>query len=239
MENQVTKIRKSTDMNRKKLAEHIGIFYRTITDWELENRKTPEYLPRLLQYQVLYEGLIREKEPEIKSNTRKVEIIKDLRGNRIAVIDDIIFHNKQKIEWGEVEKYLQKYVGEFYTIADDKEKIFIGKDLPDEYARSKYTAKLKGAVAKGKANAAQAIPAIIEISENASYLENHEEKHAKDAKYGWYRYDSRFAIAIYNREEEIEKYNVFKVRMVIRHSEDGKKYLYDIINIKKESEYPA
>ena len=38
---------------------------------------------------------------------------------------------------------------------------------------------------------------------------------------------------------EIERYNVFNVIMVIRHAKDGKMYLYDIMNIKKETRYPS
>lgn len=72
-----------------------------------------------------------------------------------------------------------------------------------------------------------------ELSENGSYIENKNQKHNLDAKYGWYRYDSRFAIAIYNNDNEVERYNVYKVRMIIRCDADGKKYLYDMINIKK------
>ena len=68
------------------------------------------------------------------------------------------------------------------------------------------------------------------ISENGSYIENKNQKHNLDAKYGWYRYDSRFAIAIYNNDNEVERYNVYKVRMIIRCDADGKKYLYDMIN---------
>ena len=34
---------------------------------------------------------------------------------------------------------------------------------------------------------------------------------------------------------EIERYTVFNVIMVIRHAKDGKMYLYDIMNIKKET----
>ena len=64
-------------------------------------------------------------------------------------------------------------------------------DLPDEYSGSNYTAKLKGALAKAKANAAQGIPEMIEIAENRRFQENLERKHNKNAKYGWYRYDSR------------------------------------------------
>ena len=53
--------------------------------------------------------------------------------------------------------------------------------------------------------------------------------------YGWYRYESRFALPVFNEVGEIERYNVFNVIMVIRHAKDGKMYLYDIMNIKKET----
>ena len=151
---------------------------------------------------------------------------------------DTIFRNKQNINWSDVEAYLGQYVGELYTIAENDEQIYIGKDLPDEYAHSNYSARLKGALAKTKANAAQAIPELIEISSNKTYNANAEAKHALAAKYGWYRYDSRFAMAVYDNTGEIERYNIFKARMIIRHDADGKKYLYDVINIKKEPSTP-
>lgn len=53
--------------------------------------------------------------------------------------------------------------------------------------------------------------------------------------YGWYRYESRFALPMFNEVGEIERYNVFNVIMVIRHAKDGKMYLYEIMNIKKET----
>lgn len=112
------------------------------------------------------------------------------------VIHDMIFRNRQNINWDDVELYLGQYIGEFYTIAESGEQIYIGKDLPDEYAHSSYSAKLKGTLAKTKAN------------------------------------------AVYNNDEEIERYNVFKARMIIRHDADGRKYLYDVINIKKEPSTP-
>lgn len=33
----------------------------------------------------------------------------------------------------------------------------------------------------------------------------------------------------------MERYNVFNVIMVVRHAQDGKLYLYDLVNIKKET----
>ena len=73
---------------------------------------------------------------------------------------------------------------------------------------------------------------------NKAHKENFKEKHKRDAKYGWYRYDSRFALPVFDEEGEIKYYNVFKVIMVVRHAEDGKMYLYDIMNIKKRNGYP-
>ncbi|MBR3833830.1 MAG: transcriptional regulator [Lachnospiraceae bacterium] len=235
---QIVELRVATCMSRKEFSEHFGIPLRTLEDWEANRRTPPNYLPRLLCYQWKYEILIKEKDVKKKSSNRNVNIVVDTNGNKIVIIHDTIIRNKQNINWSEVEQYIKQYIGEMYTIADDGEKIYIGKDLPDEYSNSRYTAKLKGALAKTKANASQAIPELIEISTNGTYSENFESKHSIDAKYGWYRYDSRFALAIYNNDGEIDKYNYFKVRMIIRCDADGKKYLYDIINIKKEPSTP-
>ena len=137
-----------------------------------------------------------------------------------------------------MEKYLKQFVGEYYSIIETSDMIYIGSDLPDEFTGSNYTKKLKGALAKAKANAAQGIPEIIEIAENKRFQENLERKHRKNAKYGWYRYDSRFAIPVFDENNDVLRYNVFHAELVIRHSENRKLYLYDIINIKKETSTP-
>ena len=166
---------------------------------------------------------------------RNVVVIKDVDGNNIVVINDIIFKGKQSIKWNDVEEYLKRYVGEFYKIAETDEIVYIGSDLPDEYAHSNYTKILKGTNAKAKANAAQGLPELIEIAKGMKFVLNKKQKHKKDAKYGWYRYESRFAIPVYGGLGEIIRYNVFHIAMIFRHGKDKKKYLYDIINIKKET----
>ena len=169
---------------------------------------------------------------------RNVNIIQDTNGHRIVIINDILFKGKRSINWNDVEMYLRQYVGEFYEIAATEDIIYIGKDLPDEYTGSKYTRGLKGAAAKAKANAAQAIPEMIEIATGKNYKENNEDKHRRNAKYGWYRYDSRFALPVYDEEGEVERYNVFHVCILVRHDNNRKMYLYDILNIKKETSNP-
>lgn len=168
---------------------------------------------------------------------RNVNIITDLNGNKIVLINDIIFKGKRNVNWKDVENYLKRYVGEFYSIADTKELVFIGADLPDEYSNSNYTHKLMGASAKAKANAAQGLPEMIEIATGKQYEENRKTKHNKDAKYGWYRYESRFALPVFHENGEVERYNVFHVLILMRFAKDGHLYLYDMIEIKKETSY--
>lgn len=116
--------------------------------------------------------------------------------------------------------------------------IFIGSDLPDEFTGSKYTKKLKGTLAKAKANAAQGLPELIATASKKRFKENLNKKHNSNAAFGWYRYDSRFALPVYNENQELERFNIFNTALLIRHSHDGNLYLYDLINIKKETGKP-
>lgn len=175
---------------------------------------------------------------EERTLKRNVSVIQDIDGNNIVVINDICFKGKRSVNWKEVRAYLKEFVGEFFTIASSGDVIYIGSDLPSEFSGSIYTKKLNGAVAKAKANAAQGIPEMLEISYGKHFRENNAEKHKWDARNGWYRYNSRFALPIYNEHGEIERYNVFHASMIIRHANDGKMYLYDIIDIKKETSTP-
>lgn len=175
---------------------------------------------------------------EEKIYGRNVAVFQDVDGKNIALIKDIIFKGKRNVQWKDVEDYLKYYIGEFFTIAETNEIVYFGKDLPDEYAHSEYTSTLKGANAKAKANASQGLGAMIEIASNPKFRANDKPKHAVNAANGWYRYESRFALPVYDNKGDIERYNVFQVYMIIRHDLNGKKYLYDLINIKKETSIP-
>ena len=93
------------------------------------------------------------------------------------------------MNWKDVKSYLKDYVGKFYTIAESKEIVYIGSDLPDEYTGSNYTYKLKGTLAKAKANATQGLKEMIEIATGKKVRENTKEKHKVDAKY---RYKGKY-----------------------------------------------
>ena len=60
----IIELRESMGLNRKEFCEHFGIPYRTVTEWERDNRHAPEYVLRLLEYYIRMEKLIKEKEEE-------------------------------------------------------------------------------------------------------------------------------------------------------------------------------
>ena len=60
----IRRLREQTGMTRKDFSIHIGIPLRTIEDWEAGRRKPPEYIPRLIEYQIKYEELIGKKQKE-------------------------------------------------------------------------------------------------------------------------------------------------------------------------------
>ena len=166
--------------------------------------------------------------------TGNVFIITDAEGKKVVVVNDLRFKRSKRVDWNTVEEYLKEYIGECTEILDTNEMIYIGSDFPDEYSHSKDTKVLRGPNEYAKSNASVAIKELIQIATNKAFSENHKDKHNSKAKYGWYRYDTRFAIPKYDNTGELVGYNIFKGRLVIRHAQDGKLYLYDILRIKKK-----
>ena len=200
---------------------------------ELYRRSDTESRQRMISYLALLD-VCKQINDSSQSQQRNVSVIQDIGGNNIVVINDIRFKGKRSINWKEV----RAYVGDFYKVASTGDVIYIGSDLPSEYSGSVYTKRLNGAVAKAKANATQGIPEMIEISTGRYFRENNKGKHNWSARNGWYRYDTYFALPVYGDNEDIERYNVFHASLIIRHANDGKMYLYDILDIKKETSTP-
>ncbi len=60
----IKELRESTGMNRREFCEYFEIPYRTVTEWERDNRHAPEYVLRLLEYYIRMENLIKDKGAE-------------------------------------------------------------------------------------------------------------------------------------------------------------------------------
>ena len=190
------------------MAESLGMPLRTWEDWEAGRRSMPDYNLRMLTFYVMSTF-------KKVNNSHTVNIVHDENGNAIVIINDIRFKGRQNIDWHSVEEYLYEYVGENVEIIESADIVYIGNDFPKEVKGSEDTRRLRGTNAKAKANAVQGLPELIEIADGKKFTENYKEKHTIDAMYGWYRYESRFALPVFNEVGEIERYNVFNVIMVI------------------------
>lgn len=169
---------------------------------------------------------------------KNIDIIKDTNDKSIVVINDLHFKGRRSVDWNIVEDCLKEYIGQYATITETADVVHIGADFPDEFAHSKDTKALRGANMYAKANSSSIIREVIEIATNKTFAENYTHKHNTDAKFGWYRYDTRFAIPVYDDANELVRYNVFKTRILVRHAKDGKLYLYDILRTEKETSKP-
>jgi len=64
----IIELRESTGMNRKEFCEYFQIPYRTVTEWERDNRHAPEYVLRLLEYYIQREKLGKDKAVQCEEN---------------------------------------------------------------------------------------------------------------------------------------------------------------------------
>ena len=165
-----------------------------------------------------------------------VEIMRDGLGRNIVKINNIIFRGKQNIDWKAVKSYLQQYIG--MVVEGSDEIIHIDRKFVDEYTGSVYTKQLRGGTAKAKANAAQGIVEMIINAVWKKTMENKKNVHNKDAKKGWKYYKTLFALPVYIAQTGEIKYNIFKATLIIRYAKEGKAYLYDMQEIKKETSTP-
>ena len=78
----IKELRESTGMNRREFCEYFDIPYRTVTEWERDNRHAPEYVLRLLEYYIRMQELMKEK-----------ELVKICEGRKLSMekINEIVF----------------------------------------------------------------------------------------------------------------------------------------------------
>ncbi len=228
--NCLKELRKQTGLNQREISETLGIPLRTWEDWESGRRAVPAYNLRMMSYYI-------KMKLQCKSEkSHNINIIRDEQGNPIVVINDIRFKDRQNIDWKAVEEYLYEYVGENVEIIETADVVYIGNDFPNEVKGSEDTRRLKGMNAKAKANATTETIGLLKYASNKRWQENYKAKHGIDAAYGWYRFTSRFALPVYTNDGILERYNIYRIEMLVRHASDGRLFLYDMVNTKKEKE---
>ena len=159
---------------------------------------------------------------------------REVNGKQIVWIENNPLSLKDLTNYKKVAAYIAEHVGEAYTIIESGYKVYIGEDMPREYTQSKYTTailKNNQPVLRAKKKAIGSFGEMIEIATNRRW---EKAKHStnKDAKYGVYRYSTAFAFPV-KQNSEVVNVKSFDAELVILNSSDGKKYLYDIVNIKE------
>ena len=161
---------------------------------------------------------------------------REVNGKQIAWIEDNPLSLKDLTNYKKVAAYIANHIGEAYTIIESGNKVYLGESLPNEYTQSEYTKRiLKNVppILKAKNKAIGSFGEMIEIATNRRW---EKAKHTanKDAKYGVYRYSTAFAFPV-KQNDKITNVKSFDAELVILNSSDGKKYLYDIVNIKENT----
>lgn len=59
----------------------------------------------------------------------KVDIIKDVDGKNVVVINDLRFKGRRSVDWNAVETCLKEYIGECAEITEISDVIYIGADF--------------------------------------------------------------------------------------------------------------
>ncbi|MFA7636847.1 MAG: hypothetical protein WCX81_03695, partial [Monoglobales bacterium] len=143
--------------------------------------------------------------------------------NVVLIEEDIFKGHGGEMPHKVIRDYLRNNIGKYATIIESGQKVYLGKDLPNEYTQFKSTRLLTPTVLEAKNQSSQNLSEMVEIATGRIWAKNTKSKHAKDSKFGWYKYSTRFRVG--NKD--------YKADLLIRNDADGKKYIYDVINIKE------
>lgn len=196
---------------------------------------------RLLQEKALLDGMVSNSREDLSEprEPAKAEIMRSIKyanGNAVVWIeDDVLKGNKLPVHQA-VANYLVHHIGDVYTIIESGQKVYLGKNLPSEYTQSEYTKKLlkKPGILKAKNKALPNLGEMIEIATNRRWAKD-KGSGKKDAKYGVYKYDTRFAFPVLDSKGNKVRAKAYDATLVIINSSDGKKYLYDLVTIKENT----
>lgn len=162
--------------------------------------------------------------------------LKTVSGKQVVWIEHSSLSSKELNNHEAVAKFIAQHIGEVYTIIESGQHVYLGDDLPGEYTHSKYTSFLRNSnrtAAKAKNKAIDGFGELIETATNRRW-ERTRHQDSKDAKYGMYRYDATFAFPVMENGK-LQRVQAYNAELLIRNASDGKKYLYDIVNIKRNA----
>ena len=187
-----------------------------------------EYVSFVEKLKIMWEDAYYSNRSNLNETKFSIVYNNDGSFNRVKINQNIFENNGGKSISKTIHDYIKEHIGDIYTIIESGQKVYLGKDLPGEYAYSKSTQSLPISNKLAKGIAGYDLQEIIENVTNKKWEKSKHSSHSKDAKYGFYKYDTTFSFD-YNGSEKI-----YTGVVLIRNDANGKKYLYDILNIKPQ-----
>ena len=163
--------------------------------------------------------------------------VKQVDGKDVVWLENSSLTSRELNDHKAVAEYIAQHIGEVYTIIESGQRVYIGKDLPGEYTHSAYTNSLRKRnpqALKAKNKATSELGLLIETATNRRW-EKTKHPHSKDAKYGMYRYDISIAFPVKAVDGTSIDVRAYDAELLIRNASDGKKYLYDVVNMKRNT----
>lgn len=92
---EIKRIRESTGLNRRAFCERYNIPYRTVTEWERDGRRAPDYVVRLLDYYVRMHNLWKERLGYMDLSSNADKTLEDYLAlpddERVEMIDGVFY----------------------------------------------------------------------------------------------------------------------------------------------------
>lgn len=209
--------------------------YRDMAAQEAYGKDFAELEDIAKQWQAAFDAAERKAESTKKNATEGGEArysLKQTSNGQTYVMVENAMTNAQLKDHQAIADYIAEHIGEVYTIIESGQRVYIGKDLPNEYTHSKYTQRIaNSAKQRAKNRAVSNLGEMVEIATNRRW-EKTRHPNNKDAAYGMYRYDTTFAFPV---KEKNGVYRAYDAELLIRNASDGRKYLYDIVSIKENT----
>ena len=121
-------LRENIGLSRKEFSEHVGIPVRTLEDWEAGRRTPPEYIPRLIAYQLKYEECELDEESTCRKFRQvrkegKREVLREIPFYNLDMIISLGYRIKSKIatnfrRWA--TERLKEYMVKGFTMDDER-----------------------------------------------------------------------------------------------------------------------
>ena len=209
--------------------------YRDMAAQEAYGKDFAELEDIAKQWQAAFDAAERQAESAKKTATEGGEArysLKQTSNGQTYVMVENAMTNAQLKDHQAIADYIAEHIGEVYTIIESGQRVYIGKDLPNEYTHSKYTQRIaNSAKQRAKNRAVSNLGEMVEIATNRRW-EKTRHPNNKDAAYGMYRYDTTFAFPV---KGENGVYRAYDAELLIRNASGGRKYLYDIVSIKENT----